>query len=152
MAGDVIIDTNLLVLYIVGATDTKYIRRHKRLSGFIEADFDVLSSMLASAERVVVAVNVATEASNLLAFIGNPARTQIMQTFGQLVTAHGDRYVPSKQAVERPEFIWLGLADAALLDLCSCGGMLLTADSRLYDAALRCGGDAEFFNSQQKFD
>jgi predicted nucleic acid-binding protein len=152
MAGYVIIDTNLLVLYVVGLTDTKYIRRHKRLNGFIEADFDVLSSMLASAQRVVVAVNVLTEASNLLAFIREPARTHIMQTFGQLITRHGDSYVPSKQAVERPEFIWLGLADAALLDLCSRGGMLLTADSRLYEAALRCGGRAEIFNSQQNFD
>jgi len=151
MPHEVIIDTNLLVLYVVGVTDTKYIRPHKCLSDFIVEDFDVLSGILASAPRVVVAVNVLTEASNLLAFIKEPARTEIMETFGQLIAGLPEQYVPSRQAADRREFPRLGLADAALLDLSASGGVLLTTDVLLYDAALRSGGLAELFIQHRTF-
>jgi hypothetical protein len=38
-----ILDTNLLVLLVVGMTSRAYISRHKRLRAFLESDFDVLT-------------------------------------------------------------------------------------------------------------
>ena len=43
MTGVVILDTNLLVLLIVGNTSKSLINSHKRLKDYSEDDFDVLS-------------------------------------------------------------------------------------------------------------
>jgi hypothetical protein len=148
MPGEIILDTQLLVLYVVGLASPRYIRQHKRLKDvYTEADFDLLAGMLAQASRVILTVNVFTEASNLLSsYINEPARTRIMEKFRQLILIGGEQYVPSESAAGRPEFVRLGLADAALLEADDPSRILLTADFPLYDAALRSGRRAENFN------
>jgi hypothetical protein len=153
MPGEIIIDTQLLVLYIVGCTSPQYIRRHKRLRDvYTEADFDLLTRMMARSSRVVVTPNVLTESSNfLLSYIDEPARTRIMEKFQQLIAGLEEDYVPSERAAERPEFVRLGLADAVLLDAGDESRTLLTADFPLYEAALRSGRLAVNFNHVRDF-
>jgi hypothetical protein len=148
MPGEIILDTQLLVLYVVGLASPRYIKQHKRLRDvYTEVDFDLLSSMLERASRVIVPVNVYTEASNFLSsYIAEPARTRIMEKFRELIMARGEDYVPSERAAGRPEFIRLGLADAALLDAGDPSWTLLTADYDLYAAACRCHRPVENFN------
>lgn len=146
MPGEIILDTQLLVLYVVGLASPQYIRRHKRLGSYTEADFDLLSNMLARAPYVVVTANVFTETSNLLPYIAEPARTRIMEKFRELVASLDENYVPTEQAAQRAEFVRLGLTDAALLEAGDASSTLLTADFGLYDAALRSGRQVENFN------
>jgi hypothetical protein len=42
MRDGVVLDTNLLVLLVVGSVPRNYIGRHKRLSQYSEADFELL--------------------------------------------------------------------------------------------------------------
>ena len=44
MKGVVVIDTNLLVLLIVGSASKHYIGKHKRLRGYTTDHFDLLVS------------------------------------------------------------------------------------------------------------
>lgn len=134
-----ILDTNLMILLIVGMTSRAYINRHKRLRAYIESDFDVLTSFVVSAAQIVVTPNTLTETSNLLRQIDEPARTQIYEQFRQIVRTTEEHYLESKRAAERKDFIWLGLTDAALLSAASEDNELLTADSRLHAAAARQG-------------
>ncbi len=45
-----IIDANLLVLFVVGATDRNLIARHKRLKAFSLEDFDLLCRLVVEAD------------------------------------------------------------------------------------------------------
>jgi predicted nucleic acid-binding protein len=54
--------------------------------------------------------------------------------------------VPSGAAAQRKEFIRLGLADAALLEIAAKNVTLLTTDFDLYNAALAKGAKAFNFN------
>jgi predicted nucleic acid-binding protein len=134
-----ILDTNLLVLLIVGMTSRAYISRHKRLRAYSESDFEVFTGFVVSATRIVVTPNTLTETSNLLRQIDEPARTQIYDQFRRVVRTTDEHYLESKRAAERKDFPWLGLTDSALLQAASENHELLTADSRLHSAAIRQG-------------
>ncbi len=61
------VDSNLLVLLIVGSVGKDLIEKHRRLRQFSVADYDTLADMISKVDRVFVTPNTLTEASNLLA-------------------------------------------------------------------------------------
>ena len=127
-------------------TSRAYISRHKRLRAYLESDFDLLSNFVVSADSVIVTPNTLTETSNLLRQTDEPARTQIFEQFRRVIQSADERYIESKPAAERKEFLWIGLTDSALLQAGADAHELLTADSRLYAAAVSQGLNATNFH------
>jgi hypothetical protein len=146
----VLLDANLLLLLVVGATDRSYIKRHKRLKAYTESDFDALQEIIQTMTGIVVTPNILTEVSNLAKQIAEPARAEIALTFRALVHGLEESYVPSKQAAVQPEFTRLWLTDAGILEELTDGHVLLTADLGLYLAALNRGKVAENFNYRRQ--
>lgn len=148
MAQKVLLDTNLLVLLIVGLTSPHFIAAHKRLDSYSRLDFDALVERLAPAKAhsLVVTPHVMAEASNLLALTGEPRRSQIMEQYRIFLEQVTEVHIPARRAAKRVEFVRLGLSDAALLDIQDDEIILLTADAKLHDAALRAGRNAESFS------
>jgi hypothetical protein len=144
----IILDTNLLLLFVVGTASRKYISMHKKLKSYTNDDFDLLVNLLYTANNIVVTPNTLTETSNLAAYISDPALTHIFTIFRLLMTSNvtTERFVQSDVAAARPEFIRLGLTDAALLHIADDSHILLTADVDLYLAALNDGKNAQNFN------
>ena len=147
----IILDANLLLLVIVGKTSRKYIENkiHKKLTAYSLEDFDRLAGLLSNAPKIIVSPNTLTEVSNHADWVAEPARSKIAETFRQFVHApHGteERVVTSAQAVNRAEFLRLGLTDSVLLELASKKSMILTTDLDLYLAALKAGYQATNFN------
>lgn len=140
------VDTQLLVLLVVGLASPRYLRRHKRLAAYDERDFDLLYRILDGAGFVMVTPHVLAEASSLMRQIGEPARSDIMATFGALVPTMQERHVPGVVAVATDGFVRLGLADAALLALDDRTASLLTADTALYLAASHAGRRVDHFH------
>jgi hypothetical protein len=145
---NIILDTNLLLLFVVGMTEQEYVVKHKRLSAYTIADFHLLLDMLSAAKAIVVTPNTLTETSNLIKHINEPARSHIYGFFQKLVkaTETEERFIESRIAVDRPEFLRLGLTDSALLQVGAESHTLLTADLNLYLAASQLGLMAENFN------
>ncbi len=141
-----LIDTNLLVLFIVGTAAKEYIAKHKKLTAFTVEDYDILVRIVSDASEVLVTPNTLTETSNLAAYIGEPARSRVLDVLRTVSTNSRESYVPSSSAARRSEFIWLGLADAALLEVAAKNVTLLTTDFNLYNAALTKGAKAFNFN------
>ena len=136
------IDTNLLVLLIVGLTDRKYIDRHRRLAPVYRAEhFDVVMPIVSKAPKVVCTAHILTEASNLLRQIAEPMRSQIMRTFKRFIDGADEEPIESKRATAAPGFLRLGLTDAAILSLDPAKVQLLTVDHDLHVASSRLGFD-----------
>ena len=76
-ANAVILDSNLLVLLVVGTTSRSYIGKHKRLRAYTDRDFVLLLEVLSAAQRIIVTPNTVTETSNLAGQIAEPARSRI---------------------------------------------------------------------------
>ena len=130
------LDTNLLILLIVGGVDTCIIAKHRRLSDYTEDDYVLLLVILEEASRIFVTPNTLTEASNLLAQHGEPERSLLMAGLRYLIDESEEIVVSSALASAHPEFSRLGLTDVALLEAISLETPLITADMNLYAAAL----------------
>lgn len=144
--GGIVLDSNLLVLLVVGTASRDYIGRHRRLRDYDESDFDLLLGVIAPASQIIVTPNTLTETSNLVSQISEPARTHIAAAFWLLVTTFDERYIASTRAAKQAEFPRLWLTDSVLLDELANSHVLLTADLDLYLAASRKGYSAINFN------
>jgi hypothetical protein len=145
-AARLLLDTNLLLLLVVGMTSRSYIARHKRLTAFTEQDYDALVDILSNIGEVVLTPHTLTETSNLAAYIQEPAKGQILHTLRSVIAETSEHHVPSTRSAQRPEFLRLGLTDATLIEASAADTVVLTADLDLYLALLSKGAVAENFN------
>ena len=144
------LDSNLLLLYVVGSASRDYIAKHKRLYPvYTETDFELLVRQISAFSVMMLTPNTVSETSNLIDHISDPARTHIYQVLRELLaklSAFEERYVPSISAAKRIELAKLGVTDCVLLTLCAEGIPLLTVDLQLYLAANRFCRNAMNFN------
>ncbi len=128
------IDTNLLVLLVVGVTGRKLIAKHRRLRTFEEDD--LLVNLIGPVDRVLVTPHTLAEASNLLAQHGEPERSQFFCLFRQFIEKSEEIDITGTDASRNRTFVRLGLTDAALLEAISAETPLVTVDLELYLAAV----------------
>ena len=141
-----LIDTNILLLYIVGSLDLDRIARHKRTDKFSVEDYFLLEELLRRFGGIVVTPNILTEVSNLLGSTDEATGERLLALLGTLVPVFEERYVPSVQAIEVAEFSRLGLADASVLSSAEKEVAVLTDDLHLYLSLQRRGVEAINFN------
>jgi hypothetical protein len=131
---------------MVGSHSPALIARHKRLREFDERDFALLAAFIREAALVTIP-NTMSETSNLLTYgVKEPSRGQLLLTLRKFSEQVSEQYVPSRKATSQPEYVRLGLADAAWLALLDRATEFLTADLSLYLAAQRRGLVALNFN------
>ena len=141
----VVVDSNLLLLLIVGSASLSYIEKHKRLSsGYSREDFSTLGKIISEFSEIVSIPHVLTEVSNLARQIDNPARAMILAKLKVFISATLELHIPSERGTQRSEFEKFGLTDCVLLHLCTLTlkGMaptLVTVDARLANAANSLG-------------
>jgi hypothetical protein len=151
MTGPVIIDSNLLLLLIVGSTDRSYIKIHKNLSAYTDDDFDLLVIILTQFSDILTLPHIVTEVSNLARQIRNPARSKIQIKLREFIEITTELPIPSLLGARRAEFYKLGLTDAVALQGCAVplGGLevtLLTADTNLANQATALGYSALLYS------
>jgi hypothetical protein len=151
---EVLLDSNLLVVLLVGLTDRQQVGCHKKTSAYSPEDYDLLVAHLKEFDRILVTPHVLAECSNLLRAVSEPLRTRLTVALGDFIGTEWlrENHVEARAPVKCAEFPRLGLTDAALLDIVSEARPLLTADLDLYLAALKRGGDcAVNFNHLREF-
>ncbi|WP_375460301.1 hypothetical protein [uncultured Enterovirga sp.] len=149
----VLIDTNLLLLLVVGSADPSYIAMHKRLcDDYSKADFELIASVASDYDEIVVLPHILSEVSSFVRMIGNPARDAIQTVFSRLIQSTLEEMpLESASACSRAEFLDRGLTDSVILNACALLGEtevgleLLTADEPLYNNALALGYRATLY-------
>ena len=130
-AHGLILDANLLVLFVIGRTSPHLIGKHRRVRAFSADDYDLLTRVMGAARQIVVTPNTLTETSNLLGDM-HPAFSaelrNVMEQSKELIVASAD-------ASRIPLFRGLGLTDAVLWKLASAEMPVLTVDLDLFIAA-----------------
>ena len=133
------VDTNLLLLFVVGSESTALISRHRRLETYSEEDYDALYNLIKQTGQIYVTPNTLTETSNLLGQHGEPERRQLFERFRAIIRDTQEVVVASVIATVNPAYSRLGLTDAVLLEVASDDTPLLTVDFQLYAAGLAKG-------------
>jgi predicted nucleic acid-binding protein len=131
----IIVDTNLLILMVVGLTDRALIRKHKRTKQFEEEDYDLLMEVLSNFDQILTTPHILTETSNLAAQTHEDALLAVRAKLRALFDEQQEDFAPSISIAKNPLFVRLGLTDCAILSLVKNKIPLLTVDHDLYLAA-----------------
>jgi hypothetical protein len=140
-----LVDTNLLLLYLIGRTNKNRILNFKRTQAYTIDDFDLLNRFMAEFKVLITPPHVLTEVSNL-GDLQRQEREVFRSCFVQIVEQSREHYDERLSAVQETCFRRLGLTDAAIAALASQGFLFLTDDLDLYLTLVEQRVDAINFN------
>jgi len=146
MSGSIFLDTNLLILLVVGTVDKCIINKHKRTNTFTQNDFDILVTVLSGFDSILVTQAVLAETSNLVTQYGEPDRSKFLVVLGEIISSIVEIYIPSKDCLNDHNFVRFGLTDNGILEVMPEQSELITDDLNLYIAAVSKGIFATNFN------
>ena len=145
-----LVDANLLVLYLVGKTNKRRIPAFKRTQQYTIEDFELLEILVSQFERMLTTPHLLTEASNLAALQADELGI-LRGVFKEMVGGMEEFYDESRSVVADTAFARLGLTDAAIATLCRRSMLVLTDDLQLHLALVNRGADSINFNHIRTF-
>jgi rRNA-processing protein FCF1 len=144
-----LVDTNLLLLYLVGKTNPGRIQNFKRTRRYTVEDFDLLAEIIAQFRTLITTPHVLTELSNLGRLQGEE-QLSFRSCFVDIIEQATEHRDDSRSVVKDPSFERLGLTDAAISALSRHNYLFLTDDMDLYITLMKRGVDVVNFSYQQQ--
>lgn len=147
----ILVDTNILLLYVVGLTNQQRIPLFKRTNRFIAKDFDTLRQLLRQFPTVVTTPSILTEVSNLSGQLNEPERSTCMGLFADEIQEIEEYYIPSRETAKDGKFQRFGLTDCGIAQISLSQYLVLTDDLPLSAYLSNQGIDTLNFNNIRKF-
>jgi hypothetical protein len=138
-SAELLIDTNLLVLFVVGSVNRARIEQFKRTRQYSKSDYDLLLRVLGECKSLYTLAHVMAEVSNLTDLTG-PERLRARQLLKDALVILKEPSLPSARAAQSDHYEQLGLVGAAIAIAArehKCA--VLTDDLDLYCALSRQG-------------
>jgi len=144
-----LVDTNLLILLVLGRTSTNHIERFHRTRQFTVADYLLLLEIMDAYDGLIVTPHILTETSNLLGQLGDPLRANCRATLAQMVPLWQEHHTSASMLVQEAVYLRLGLTDSAVVQLARDNVTVLTDDLDLYRATTAEGRDSINFTHRR---
>lgn len=133
----ILVDTNILLLYLVGSLDINMIKDFSRTEVFDEKDFDLVSKFIDKFDVKITTPHILTEASDLM---GNRNGFQyLLKTFINLAE---EKFISSLNVSLSESFLKFGVADSAILETSKGSHLIFTDDRPLFGYLINKGIDA----------
>ena len=143
----ILVDTNLLLLFVIGRFDRDRIVTFKNTQRYAPEDYDTVAVLIGEFDRLVTTPNILTEVSNLLGQLGEPIRSEALGFLcSDVLSLVDERYIQTFEAAKVETFHRFGLADTTTLVLARKAIPVLTDDFPLYENLTANGIDAINFN------
>lgn len=143
----VLIDTNLLLLLIVGLYDKKLISVHRRTRNFLPEDFDLLVESINGYKILWVTSHCLAEVSNLIRHTHEDQAEKLMACFSSFVAKAKESHIPKEIIFKNDISTMIGVTDTGLIIKSKRVSCVFTADLELYLEILRRGYKAVNFNN-----
>lgn len=130
----ILIDTNLVLLYLVGSFDTSLIRDFSRTSMFNEEDFERTSKFVDFFDYKITTPNILTEVSDLI-----DNRQDLQAFLSGFIRIAQEKFIESKIVCQESAFIKFGLADMANFVAAKDSYLVFTDDRPLYGYLVNSG-------------
>ena len=142
----VLLDTNLLVLLMVGRVNPNRIPNFKRTQNFDLEDLQTLELLVAwCGGKLVATPHILSQVSDLTDLTGTELE-RVRKLFRSTVQDLDEFRDPALQLVDNRSYSRLGLADASIESVCARKILVVTTDLDLYIALTSSGYDALNFN------
>ena len=142
----VLIDTNLLIGFLIGGWNPRHLIHCRATKSFNEQDFALLDRFLGNFQTLVTTPQILTEVSNLAGKLPKQLHAEFRARFGGLIDGLLEKYEPSKAIASHKDFISFGLADTAISMISPGNHLVLTDEVALFNLLQKRGVDAVNFN------
>lgn len=131
----IVVDTNVLLLLLVGSADVGYLNRHKRTARYDAQAYSIAHRFVSTFKSVLTTPHVLAETGNLLSGgLSGSAVLQVRQKFRAWCAKVDERHFPAHTLVQQEVGNWLGLTDSGIVRLARRKWAVLTDDLPLYVA------------------
>jgi hypothetical protein len=130
-ASGLVVDTNLLLMYLVGLCDPSLIPKFKRTQTFIPEDFVLLHAFLERFSKVITTPGILTEVNSLANQLQERNKPAFFEVFRSRIALLDERHSPSRDLTGHVYFGQCGLTDSAIMTVAERGLLVLTDDLRL---------------------
>jgi len=142
-----VIDTNLLLVYLVGCIDPQLITKfNKTNSRYCVEDFKILDDLVGNFKKFVTTPNILTEVSNLGGHLKDNAKDKFFALLAQFIQQTPEKYIQSSEISKDELFIKFGITDRGLLELARTEHLIITDDFRLCSFCIKQGFYSINFN------
>jgi hypothetical protein len=141
---NLLLDSNLLLVFVTGASDPRLFGRFKRVSSYTLQDYELLVRLLGAFRVLLTTPHILTEVSNLGNSLPENSKADWFEQLAILLHSEGmtpglrEHWMPASDLAKTPDFVEFGITDAALASL-SSEVLILTEDRRL-SGTLRARG------------
>lgn len=132
----VLLDSNLLLVFISGTLGRAAFARFKRVSDYSYDDYELLVGLLGAFKTLLTTPHILTEVSNLANSLPEWYKSEWYENFAALISTSGqstsldEKWTPASELSTLQEFDQFGITYAALTRL-SREGLVITSDYRL---------------------
>lgn len=135
----ILIDSNSLIVLILGLMNPRLINEHSKTSIYDEHDYQNLIDIIGDINSLVVLPNIWTEVDNILNKFSGGHRDLYVQTIINTIRQTSEIYLESQRVIDTHCFIDIGLTDTLILEYAKNCELLITSDSSLSDYARSYG-------------
>ena len=140
-----LLDTNLLLLWLVAQTDSSILLEFKRVQVFASPDIDLRREVVRGYSELVTTPHILAETSNFVDQAPSWRRPALTEALRSYIHEVVEIFYPADSLVDREEFNLLGITDTGLAQL-SSEVVVITMDYPLSGKIEALGGHAVNFN------
>ena len=142
-----LLDTNTLLLWFIGAYDRRRIQTFKRTAQFTEGDYELLIEVVQAFGSFVTTPHILTEVCNLSDMLVGDVRRDFCQTFARHIQMLDEHQLSATIVAADPVFDRIGMTDTAIAQLAKRHSfVVVTVDLDLYVHLAAIGVDVVNFN------
>ena len=128
-----LVDTNLLVVLLIGTFDLRQLRNCRATKAFEKPDFGLLQAFVRRFKKVVTTPHILAETSNLAGRLPEKLHRDFRRFFARvLIERLEEKSIPAAKLADDLAFIRVGITDAAIAALAPDEFLVLTDDLDLF--------------------
>lgn len=145
----IVIDTNLLLLFLIGIFDIKLVEKARKIRKYSLEDFHKLISIVDYfGNSITLTPNILTEVCNHSENLNQETDFKFFKNLEQLLLKYSEHHEPSSTIISKNQtcFYKLGLTDSTILNLARQNTLVITDDLPLYHFLTSQNFDAINYN------
>ena len=140
-----ILDTNLLLVYLIGRYRVRLVGEFKRTQKYSQIDFTIIRKTVRYFVRVVVTPHILAEVSNFSRQVQEQHQSGCARELARIVDEAKEEFVPATEICAVPDFASVGITDAGIEKSAAGRYLVVTDDFSLSNRLQRNAVDAVNF-------
>ncbi len=146
MMSSVILDSNILILFLVGHITPNKISSHNATSIYTLEHFEFLLDKVRKFDHILTCPNIVTEVDNVLNNFKGENRNTFLDLTKTIYKNSIEKYISTKSILDLWQYDKLGITDTAILSMANECDLLISGDSGLCDQVVALGLGSKLFD------